>query len=189
MSKQILHIGIDDTDSPKGMCTTFLAYKIINRLKKERVDFLDFPNLVRFNPNIPWKTRGNGAVGIKISTSNPEKIKDQVQTLFGDPFVKKRSGIFEFILGDNKETKLLDIRVFDESTKRKVYNKQVEFAELNNVSNCSYCALGQGANKSKIWKLSEMDADHVTAWSKGGKTDIENCEMLCKSHNRAKGNR
>ena len=41
MLKQILHIGIDDTDSPKGMCTTFLAYKIINRLKKENVDFLE----------------------------------------------------------------------------------------------------------------------------------------------------
>ena len=79
MSKQILHIGIDDTDSPKGMCTTFLAYKIINRLKKENVDFLDFPNLVRFNPNIPWKTRGNGAVGFKISTSNPKKIKNLVK--------------------------------------------------------------------------------------------------------------
>ncbi|MDC0212082.1 tRNA(Ile)(2)-agmatinylcytidine synthase [Candidatus Nitrosopelagicus sp.] len=79
MSKQILRIGIDDTDSPKGMCTTFLAYKIINRLKKENVDFLDFPNLVRFNPNIPWKTRGNGAVGIKISTSNPKKIKNLVK--------------------------------------------------------------------------------------------------------------
>ena len=79
MSKQILHIGIDDTDSPKGMCTTFLAYKIINRLKKENVDFLDFPNLVRFNPNIPWKTRGNGAVGLKISTSNPKKIKNLVK--------------------------------------------------------------------------------------------------------------
>ena len=79
MSKQILHIGIDDTDSPKGMCTTFLAYKIINRLKKENVDFLDFPNLVRFNPNIPWKTRGNGAVGLKISTDNPEKIKNLIK--------------------------------------------------------------------------------------------------------------
>jgi len=79
MSKQILHIGIDDTDSPKGMCTTFLAYKIINRLKKENVDFLDFPNLVRFNPNIPWKTRGNGAVGFKISTNNPKKIKNLVK--------------------------------------------------------------------------------------------------------------
>tara|TARA_B100000029_G_C17528018_1_gene942332 strand:- start:46 stop:1398 length:1353 start_codon:yes stop_codon:yes gene_type:complete len=81
MSEQILHIGIDDTDSPKGMCTTFLAYKIINRLKKENVVFLDFPNLVRFNPNIPWKTRGNGAVGFKISTSNPTKIKNLVKKL------------------------------------------------------------------------------------------------------------
>ena len=88
MSKQTLHIGIDDTDSPKGMCTTFLAYKIINRLKKENVDFLDFPNLVRFNPNIPWKTRGNGAVGIKISTSNPKKIKNLVKK-----FVKQYSDV------------------------------------------------------------------------------------------------
>ena len=88
MSKQILHIGIDDTDSPKGMCTTFLAYKIINRLKKENVDFLDFPNLVRFNPNIPWKTRGNGAVGFKISTSNPKKIKNLVKK-----FVKQYSDV------------------------------------------------------------------------------------------------
>ena len=88
MSKQILHIGIDDTDSPKGMCTTFLAYKIINRLKKENVDFLVFPNLVRFNPNIPWKTRGNGAVGIKISTSNPTKIKNLVKK-----FVKQYSDV------------------------------------------------------------------------------------------------
>jgi len=79
MSKQILHIGIDDTDSPKGMCTTFLVYKIINRLKKENVDFLDFPNLVRFNPNIPWKTRGNGAVSLKISTNNPTKIKKLIK--------------------------------------------------------------------------------------------------------------
>ena len=88
MLKQILHIGIDDTDSPKGMCTTFLAYKIINRLKKENVDFLDFPNLIRFNPNIPWKTRGNGAVGLKISTSNPDKIKNLIKK-----FVKQYSDV------------------------------------------------------------------------------------------------
>ena len=93
MSKQILHIGIDDTDSPKGMCTTFLAYKIINRLKKENVDFLDFPNLVRFNPNIPWKTRGNGAVGIKISTSNPEKIKNLVKNLSNNTLMLKMEQI------------------------------------------------------------------------------------------------
>ncbi|MCQ2101030.1 MAG: HNH endonuclease [Fibrobacter sp.] len=47
----------------------------------------------------------------------------------------------------------------------------------------------KNANKNKIWKPAEMDADHVTAWSKGGATDRANCEMLCKSHNRVKGNR
>ena len=74
-TKYVLNIGFDDTDSPKGMCTTFLAYKMVNALKKEKVEFLDFPRLIRFNPNIPWKTRGNGAVALKIQTTNPKKIK------------------------------------------------------------------------------------------------------------------
>ena len=51
------------------------------------------------------------------------------------------------------------------------------------------CALGNDNNRTKIWELKDMDADHVTAWSKGGATDISNCQMLCKTHNRAKGNR
>jgi len=74
----ILHIGFDDTDSPKSMCTTFLAYKIVNYLKKELVEFLDYPYLIRFNPNIPWKTRGNGAVALCIKTTKPEKIKRKI---------------------------------------------------------------------------------------------------------------
>lgn len=57
------------------------------------------------------------------------------------------------------------------------------------VTNCPLCALGANANKNKIWSLKDMDADHVTAWSKGGATTIENCEMLCVTHNRSKGNR
>ena len=48
---------------------------------------------------------------------------------------------------------------------------------------------GHDANKSKLWKLNEMDADHVAAWSKGGATELKNCQMLWKTHNRAKGNR
>jgi 5-methylcytosine-specific restriction endonuclease McrA len=56
-------------------------------------------------------------------------------------------------------------------------------------SNCPLCALGHDANKSKIWSFNEMDADHVSAWSKGGATSIKNCQMLCKTHNRVKGNR
>ncbi|QLH03519.1 DNA-binding protein [Nitrosopumilus cobalaminigenes] len=77
----ILNVGFDDTDSPKGMCTTFLAYKIVDSLQKQKTEFLDFPRLIRFNPNIPWKTRGNGAVSFKIKTKNPSKIKNQIKNL------------------------------------------------------------------------------------------------------------
>jgi len=81
VKETILNIGFDDTDSPKGMCTTFLAYKIVDSLHKQKITFLDFPRLIRFNPNIPWKTRGNGAVSIKIKTKNPSKIKNQIKNL------------------------------------------------------------------------------------------------------------
>ena len=77
----VLNVGFDDTDSPKGMCTTFLAYKIVDLLQKQKTEFLDFPRLVRFNPNIPWKTRGNGAVSLKIKTKNPSKVKNQIRDL------------------------------------------------------------------------------------------------------------
>ena len=81
VEKTVLNIGFDDTDSPKGMCTTFLAYKIVNLLQKQKTEFLDFPRLIRFNPNIPWKTRGNGAVSIRIKTKNPSKVKNQIKNL------------------------------------------------------------------------------------------------------------
>ena len=74
----ILNIGFDDTDSPKGMCTTYLAYKITHIIKKHKAQFLDYPRLIRFNPNIPWKTRGNGAVSMRIKTKNPKTIKEKI---------------------------------------------------------------------------------------------------------------
>lgn len=120
---------------------------------------------------------------------NPKKVSESVKSLYGDPFVKNRKGVFEFILGGSIDTKLLDIRVFEEATKRSVYAKQKKEAEANGISNCSHCSIGHSANKTKIWAIKDMDADHVAAWSKGGSTDISNCEMLCKTHNRAKGNR
>ena len=70
-----------------------------------------------------------------------------------------------------------------------MYEKQTEKANREGKSNCSYCAIGHEANKNRIYRIEEMDADHVSAWSKGGATSEENCELLCKSHNRAKGNR
>ena len=112
-----------------------------------------------------------------------------IRRLYTDPYVKNRRGVFEYILGNEKDAKLLDIRVFDEATKRKIYTTQTDEAKEKGKSNCPYCIIGHTANKSKIWKSNEMDADHVSAWSKGGATEIKNCQMLCITHNRAKGNR
>lgn len=121
--------------------------------------------------------------------NDPKKVSQQVKSLYADPYVKNRKGVFEYILGGLKDTKLLDVRVFDEATKKSIYTTQTATAKAKGVSNCPLCAIGHDANKTKFWNLADMDADHVAAWSKGGATDAKNCQMLCKSHNRAKGNK
>lgn len=120
---------------------------------------------------------------------NSKMVSEKVKKLYADPYVKNRKGIFEYILGGFIDTKLLDVRVFDEATKKSIYATQVAEATEKGISNCPLCAVGHDSNKTKTWKFNEMDADHVTAWSKGGSTDVNNCQMLCKTHNRAKGNR
>lgn len=120
---------------------------------------------------------------------NPDEIDEKVRSLYADGAVKNRSGIFEYVLGGCTETKLLNIRIFEDRDKRIVYEKQTKEAEEKGVSNCPFCAISDTPNKIKIWKLAEMDADHVSAWSKGGATDIANCQMLCRPHNIAKGNK
>ena len=117
------------------------------------------------------------------------ELSAKVRELMSDDFVTNRRGIFEYVLGGCKDTKLLNIRLFDKTTMRKVYEQQTAKAKEKGVSNCPLCALGHESNRERIWKITEMDADHVTAWSKGGETDIKNCQMLCYTHNRAKGNR
>lgn len=119
----------------------------------------------------------------------PANISARVRALYADGSIKSRKGIFEYVLGGEVETRLLEIRVFDDSTKRSVYEVQTAEAKKKAISNCPLCAIGHDANKAKIWTLTDMDADHVAAWSKGGATDVKNCQMLCKTHNRAKGNR
>lgn len=120
---------------------------------------------------------------------DPAKVSDQVKRLYSDPYVKNRRGVFEYVLGGLQDSKLLNVRVFDEATKKSIYAEQTATAESNGTSNCSLCAVGHATNKTKIWKFAEMDADHVAAWSKGGGSSEENCQMLCVTHNRAKGNR
>ena len=122
---------------------------------------------------------------------NAKALSEQVKALYGDGYVKNRKGIWEFVLRGSKDEdrNLLDVRVFDEPTKKATYARQTKDAEAKGISNCPTCATGHEANRAKIWALADMDADHVSAWSKGGSTSPENCQMLCKSHNRSKGNR
>lgn len=120
---------------------------------------------------------------------DPDEVSAEVLRLYADPYVKKRRGVFEFILGGQQDPKLLDVRVFDDATKNSVYQRQTEEANAKGESNCPLCALGHDANKDRTYSLKEMDADHVAAWAKGGDSSVENCQMLCVTHNRAKGNR
>ena len=120
---------------------------------------------------------------------DPKKISDDLKRLAADPYVTKRKGIFEFLLGGSVDAKLLEVRFFDTPVKRATYAKQTQTAGAKGESNCPLCAIGHDANKSRIYKIDEMDADHVSAWSKGGESSAENCQMLCVTHNRAKGNR
>ena len=124
------------------------------------------------------------------STSyNTANLDQRVNELRADFAVKNAKGIYEYLLGGQSSPQLLDIRLFEETTKRAAYEQQTQKAKGAKVSNCALCASGVGANQGRIYKRDEMDADHVTAWSNGGKTDLKNCEMLCKTHNQSKGNR
>ncbi len=117
------------------------------------------------------------------------EVSKKVKELYDDPCIKDNKNVFEYVLGGCKDTKLLNVRVFDDNIKGRVYRKQTDEAKMKHISNCPLCACGDGPNKDRIWTLKEMEADHVLAWSKGGSTDESNCQMLCKTHNRAKGNK
>ncbi len=72
-----LHIGIDDTDSTRGGCTTYVAARLVEKILKMGGHFIDYPNIVRLNPNIPYKTRGNAAVALRLNI--PKVLCSKVQ--------------------------------------------------------------------------------------------------------------
>jgi len=163
----------------------------IDELKKHFNDVIDwasktFTMVEREMQGLDW---GKFYDEYHEQSYDPAKVSEQVKKLYGDEYVKNRRGIFEYILGGSEKKNLLDIRFFEDSVKRAAYERQTTTAKEKGVSNCSVCANVENANQTKIWQLNEMDADHVSAWSKGGATTAENCEMLCKPHNRAKGNK
>ncbi|MBS3795016.1 MAG: DUF1743 domain-containing protein [Candidatus Thorarchaeota archaeon] len=79
MTRQTLHIGFDDIDSPRGRCTTHFATIIVEKLDALKVQWLDYPNLIRLNPNIPYRTRGNGSIALRFETE--EKHIDNIRSI------------------------------------------------------------------------------------------------------------
>ena len=73
-----LYIGIDDTDSPDGMCTTYLASQIINEFKDNAIELVDYPRLIRLNPFARFKTRGNGGVSLKILNNEKADLAREI---------------------------------------------------------------------------------------------------------------
>lgn len=120
---------------------------------------------------------------------SPKPNQDRIEELFSDPYIGVRKNIYEYVLDGEKDKSLLNIRIFKDDVKKVAYARQTAEAKKSGRSNCPLCACDDNNNKTRIWTFKEMDADHVSAWSKGGVTDISNCQMLCKTHNRAKGNR
>lgn len=155
---------------------------------KKVIDWLEatFPKKRPEMKSVKW-----GSLYTRFSDAelDPVALEERVSKLITDPDVTHRRGVYEYVLGGEVDTKLLAVRVFDDKIKRAAYAKQTAKAEADGTSNCPLCAVGGNNNAARIYELSEMDADHVTAWSKGGSSDLSNCEMLCVPHNRSKGNR
>jgi tRNA(Ile2)-agmatinylcytidine synthase len=79
MNQQVMHIGLDDTDSTRKGCTTYVTALLVEKLEKLNVTFLDYPNLIRLNPNVPWKTRGNGALCLRIKHASG--LEDEIKEI------------------------------------------------------------------------------------------------------------
>ncbi len=85
-----LHVGLDDTDSPRMGCTTYVASLLVEKLCTLDVSFIDYPNLVRLNPNVPWKTRGNGALCLRFNCD--ESQVEEIEKIVVDT-VEKNSDL------------------------------------------------------------------------------------------------
>lgn len=97
-----------------------------------------------------------------------KKLEVEITQLMQDEDVTKKSGIYEYVL--TRKEKYLSIRAFTLNQKRESYEKQSGI--------CPKCM--------KHFELSEMEADHIKPWHDGGKTNADNCQMLCKNDNRIK---
>lgn len=142
---------------------------------KKVIDWVQatIPNYRREMKGIDWseiyKQFGSSSFDIN-------KLEEKIKELMLDDEVTNKKGIYPFIF-DGLE-KQLNLRSFTQSQKIKAYNKQHGM--------CPRCKAMHKPTASKKWNIDEMEADHITPWHLGGKTDDSNCQMLCKTCNREK---
>ena len=105
---------------------------------------------------------------------DPATLEEKIETLMADDEVTKKPGIYAFVL--DGEEKHLNIRAFTDSVKRSVFTQQAGMCKNPKCSKPGY-----------KFKFEEMQGDHTIPWHLGGKTDIKNCQMLCKACNWQKG--
>ncbi|UCH01711.1 MAG: DUF1743 domain-containing protein, partial [Candidatus Bathyarchaeota archaeon] len=136
-----LQIGIDDTDSPFRGCTTYIASVLVERLSQLGGRFFDYPNLIRLNPNIPWKTRGNGAICLRLFIDEDkydavvEEVLETIEKESDFTFPKTDPGVV-FYLGKKIP---LEIRKFARKTIQDVVKKE---AALKLIKHCKAEAIG-----------------------------------------------
>ena len=132
-----------------------------------------FPKYRREMKGIAWGKLYNK---YKDGKYNANELETRIAKLMQDDDVSKKSGIYEYVF-DGQE-KHLSIRAFTPNMKRVAYERQMGV--------CPYCV---NEHREIIrYELSEMEADHIKPWSEGGKTEMANCQMLCRYHNRVKSN-
>lgn len=132
-----------------------------------------FPKKRRELKSVPWGILYN-AYHDKTSHLNANELEEKLQKLMMDDDVTSKSGIYSYLITGNE--KYLNIRAFTPAMKREAYERQQGI--------CPYC---EAEGREKIhYALEEMEADHITPWTQGGKTNADNCQMLCKEHNRKK---
>ncbi len=124
-----------------------------------------FPKKRKEMKTVNWGTLFNES---KNSELDPVKLEAEIAKLMADDDVTKKSGIYPYVL--NHEERNLSIRAFTDNQKREAYERQKGI--------CPVCG--------KHFELAQMQADHITPWSKGGKTISNNCKMLCADDNRRK---
>ena len=153
-----IHLGLDDTDSDEGMCTTYLITLILERIMKEGIELLDYPNLIRLNPNIPWRTRGNASLCLRLKTDNPEKIFKIAKRIMIKNSKSRNSGLVMLCGGKIPEKIVL--------FSQKCLSEEIKMNEMKKLvinENISY--FGQGTKRGLIGALAgignTLNKDHT----------------------------